>query len=183
MSLIVHDAAADDIAACLSIYAYHVKHGFGTFDETPPSLSEYDAKWRGIVDAGLPFLVAIEGSEVIGFAYASVFRPRPGYRYTVEDSVYIRDDRRGRGVGKALLWPLLERLQGLGVRQVVAVIGDSQNTGSIGLHAKAGFTHSGTMRSVGYKHGRWVDTVMMQKALNGGDGTGPPPQGAWRVPK
>jgi phosphinothricin acetyltransferase len=182
MTLIVRDANESDLAQVHAIYAHHVRHGFGTFDEVPPSLGDYQRKWHDVVAAGLAWLVAVEGGEVLGFAYASVFRPRTGYRYTVEDSVYVRDDRRGRGIGSALLTPLIGRCADAGARQVVAVIGDSRNTGSIALHAKAGFTHSGTMRSVGFKLGRWVDTVMMQKALNGGDASLPPPVGAWRLP-
>ena len=181
MTLVVRDAVASDMAAVQAIYAHHVMHGFGTFDETPPSVAEYSAKWRGVVDAGLAWLVAVEGSEVVGFAYASPFRPRTGYRYTVEDSVYVRDDRRGRGVGSALLAPLVGQCEAVGARQVVAVIGDSGNTGSIALHAKAGFAHAGTVTSVGFKFGRWVDIVFMQRALNGGAATMPPAQGAWRA--
>ena len=182
MTLIVRDANDSDMAAVQAIYSHPVGHGFGTFDEVPPPLSAYERKWREVVDAGLAWLVAVEASEVVGFAYASVFRPRTGYRYTVEDSVYVRDDRRGRRVGSALLTPLIGRCEAAGARQVVAVIGDSRNAGSIALHAKAGFVHSGTMRAVGFKLGRWVDIVMMQKALNGGDTTVPPPPGAWRLP-
>jgi phosphinothricin acetyltransferase len=180
MTLVVRDANESDVAGMHAIYSHHVRHGFGTFDEEPPSLGAYERKWRDVVDAGLAWLVAVDGGEVLGFAYASVFRPRTGYRYTVEDSVYVRDDRRGRGVGGALLMPLIARCEAAGARQVVAVIGDSGNTGSLALHTKAGFTHSGTIRSVGFKLGRWVDIVMMQRALNGGDTTLPPPAGAWR---
>lgn len=179
MTLVVRDAVASDMAAVQAIYAHHVMHGFGTFDETPPSVAEYSAKWRGVVDAGLAWLVAVEGPDVVGFAYASPFRPRTGYRYTIEDSVYVRDDRRGHGVGSALLAPLVQRCEAVGARQVVAVIGDSKNAGSIALHTKAGFKHAGTVKSVGFKLGRWVDIVFMQRALNGGDATMPPTQPAW----
>jgi phosphinothricin acetyltransferase len=181
MNRIVRDANAADIAAVHAIYAHHVSHGFGTFDEVPPSLGEYEAKWRGVVEAGLAWLVAVEANDVVGFAYASPFRPRTGYRYTVEDTVYVRDDRRGRGVGTALLPPLIARCEAAGARQVVAVIGDSQNAGSIALHAKAGFEHAGTMKSVGFKLGRWIDVVLMQRSLGGGDETPPPAQGARRA--
>jgi phosphinothricin acetyltransferase len=182
MTPTIRAAEARDIAAVHAIYSHHVLHGFGTFDEVPPTLSAFEAKWRDNAATGLPWLVATEASDVVGYAYASPFRPRTGYRYTVEDSVYVRDDRRGRGIGAALLRPLIGACEGLGVRQVVAVIGDSKNAGSIALHAKAGFTHGGTMTSVGYKLGRWVDIVFMQRALNGGDRSPPPPQGAWRLP-
>jgi L-amino acid N-acyltransferase YncA len=178
----VRDARADDIAAVHAIYSHHVLHGFGTFDEVPPSLETYTAKWREVVAMGLPWLVAVDGNEVLGFAYASAFRPRTGYRYTLEDSVYIRNDQRGRGIGMALLEPLIARCVERGARQLVAVIGDSHNAGSIALHRKAGFAHAGTVKAVGFKLGRWVDIVFMQRALNGGDGSLPPTEGAWRLP-
>jgi phosphinothricin acetyltransferase len=178
----VRDATAADVPSLQAIYAHHVMHGFGTFDEVPPNLAAMEAKWRGIVASGLPWLVAEEAGEVAGFAYASIFRPRPGYRYSVEDSVYVRDDRRGRGVGAKLLGRLIERCELAGVRQVIAVVGDSQNAASIGLHRRAGFEHSGIIKCVGFKLGRWVDIVMMQRALNGGDMTLPPPAGAWTQP-
>ena len=181
MTLSVRDARAEDFPAVHAIYAHHVLHGFGTFEEVPPAVDQYSAKWREVIALGLPWLVAVDGDRVAGFAYGSTFRPRTGYRYTVEDSVYVRDDLRGRGVGSALLGPLLARLEAIGTRQVVAVIGDTQNIGSIALHAKAGFAHVGTVKAAGFKHGRWVDIVLMQRALNGGDATLPPPQGAWRT--
>jgi phosphinothricin acetyltransferase len=180
MTLNVRDANGDDTAAVHAIYSHHVLRGFGTFDEVPPAPSAYADKWRDVVAMGLPWLVAVDGSEVVGFAYASAFRPRSGYRYTLEDSVYVREDRRGRGVGMALLTPLIERCAAVGARQVVAVIGDAQNAGSIALHAKAGYAHAGTVKAVGFKLGRWVDIVFMQRALNGGDASMPPAQGAWR---
>lgn len=181
MTLSVRDAKAGDIAALHAIYSHHVLHGLGTFDEVPPALSDFEEKWRASVSHELSWLVAIDDGAVVGFAYASLFRPRRGYRYTVEDSVYIRDDYRKRGVGSALLWPLLARCEALGVRQVVAVIGDSGNTGSIRLHAKHGFRQAGTVAGAGFKFGRWVDIVLMQRALNGG-ASGVPPEGAgwWR---
>jgi L-amino acid N-acyltransferase YncA len=155
-------------------------HGLGTFDEVPPSVDAFSQKWRASLTHGLAWLVAVDGAQVAGFAYASLFRPRPGYRYTVEDSVYIRDDYRRQGVGSALLAPLIGRCEALGVRQVVAVIGDSGNAGSIGLHAKHGFTPAGTVVGAGFKFGRWVDIVLMQRALNGG-AQGVPGDGAgWR---
>lgn len=180
MTLRVRNANGDDLAAVHAIYSHHVLHGFGTFDEVPPTIADCTAKWRDIAAMGLPWLVAAQGEEIVGFAYASAFRPRSGYRYTLEDSVYIRDDRRGRGIGTALLTPLVERCAAAGARQVVAVIGDSANAGSISLHAKAGYSHAGTVKAVGFKLGRWVDIVFMQRALNGGDGSLPPASGAWR---
>jgi L-amino acid N-acyltransferase YncA len=179
MRLEVRDAAAADLPAVQSIYAHHVLHGFGTFDEVAPDLAAMETKWRGVVANGLPWLVAVEAGTIAGYAYATPFRPRTGYRYSVEDSVYVHNDRRGAGIGLALLEPLIARLEGLGARQVVAVIGDSQNAGSIALHRKCGFEPAGIVRGVGYKLGRWVDIVMMQRALNGGQSTPPPPRGAW----
>ena len=182
MTAIVRDAVAADMAALQAIYAHHVLNGFGTFDEIAPSVDEMKEKWRGIVGAGLPWLAAERDGAVVGYAYASIFRPRTGYRYTIEDSVYIREDQRGRGVGTALLLPLVQRCEATGARQLVAVIGDSKNAGSIALHRKAGFREAGTLQSAGYKHGRWVDIVFMQRALNGGDASGPTVERAWRLP-
>lgn len=176
---LVRNAHVQDIPALAEIYAHHVLHGFGTFDAVPPTVQEFEAKWTAIVALGLPFLVAEADGTIAGYAYASQFRPRPGYRYTIEDSVYIRDDQRGCGIGGALMGPLLARCEAIGARQVLAVIGDSLNAGSIGLHRKFGFDHAGTVRGAGFKHGRWVDIVMMQKAMNGGFGTLPPERGAW----
>ncbi|MBP6015002.1 MAG: N-acetyltransferase [Alphaproteobacteria bacterium] len=180
MTANVRDADVRDLPALHAIYSHHVLHGFGTFDEVPPSLTAFEEKWRAVVDAGLPWLVAEGEGEVLGYAYASIFRPRTGYRYTIEDSVYIRDDQRGHGLGTALLRPLISRCEATGARQVVAVIGDSKNTGSIALHRKAGFREAGTLASVGYKFGRWVDIVFMQRTLNGGDAVPPTGPGAWR---
>jgi phosphinothricin acetyltransferase len=181
MTILVRDAEASDIAAVHAIYSHHVLTGLGTFDEVPPPVADFEAKWRASLSHGLSWLAAIDQGVPVGFAYASLFRPRRGYRYTVEDSVYIRDDYRKRGVGSALLAPLLTRCEVLGVRQVVAVIGDSGNTGSIRLHAKHGFRQAGTVVGAGFKFGRWVDIVLMQRALNGG-ASGVPPDGAgwWR---
>ena len=167
--------------ALQAIYGHHVLHGLGTFDEVPPPTGEIEDKWRASLTHGLSWLVALDAGEPVGFAYASLFRPRKGYRYTVEDSVYIRDDQRCRGVGTALLGPLVARCTALGVRQVVAVIGDSDNVGSIRLHAKHGFKQAGTVTGAGFKFGRWVDIVLMQLALNGGaHGTPPETAGWWR---
>jgi L-amino acid N-acyltransferase YncA len=182
MSLRIRDAIAADTPSLHAIYSHHVLHGFGTFDEVPPPLTAMDEKWRGVVASGLPWLVAEDAGTIAGFAYASIFRPRTGYRYSVEDSVYIRDDLRGRGIGAQLLEQLIPRCEAVGARQVVAVIGDSKNTGSIALHRNAGFEHAGTIKGIGFKLGRWVDIVMMQRALNGGDQTPPPSKGAWILP-
>lgn len=177
--LAIRNATPDDAHDLHAIYAHYVLHGFGTFEEVPPGTSSFEDKIRTIAKHGLPFLVAQSGGDIVGYAYASPFRPRTGYRYSVEDSVYVRDDQRGRGVGLQLLKALIPRCEATGTRQIIAVIGDSQNHGSIGIHARAGFEHAGTVRGAGYKLGRWVDIVMMQLALNGGTTTIPPAQGAW----
>ncbi|MBI1212797.1 MAG: GNAT family N-acetyltransferase [Alphaproteobacteria bacterium] len=178
-ALLIRNVTERDAADLHAIYAHYVLHGFGTFEEVPPGVSSFDEKIRLIAAHGLPFLVAQSGDEVLGYTYASPFRPRTGYRYSVEDSVYVRDGHRGHGIGLKLLNALIPRCEACGVRQVVAVIGDSENRGSIAAHERAGFEHAGTVRGVGYKLGRWVDIVMMQLPLNGGTTTHPPARGAW----
>lgn len=173
--MIIRPATQADAGALAAIYGHHVLHGFGTFEEEPPSVEEMGRRLAAIVERELPYLVAEDAGRVLGFAYAGPFRPRAAYRYTVEDSVYVAPDAIGRGVGRAVLSEVLAACEALGVRQVVAVIGDSGNAGSVGLHTALGFTHAGVGASLGFKHGRWVDIVWMQKALNGGDAT--PPQG------
>lgn len=171
--MIVRPSTEADAEALAAIYGHHVLHGFGTFEETPPPPLEMARRRSAIVSQGLPHLVAEDAGRVLGFAYAGPFRPRAAYRYTVEDSVYVAPDVIGRGVGRAVLSEVLAACEALGLRQVVAVIGDSGNAGSIGLHRALGFQHTGLGKSVGFKHGRWVDIVWMQKALNGGDATAP----------
>ena len=171
--MIIRAATAEDADALAAIYGHHVLHGFGTFEEEPPSPAEMETRRAAIAGRGLPYLVAEEAGAVLGFAYAGPFRPRQAYRYTVEDSVYIAPDAVGRGVGRAVLSAVIDACAAQGVRQVVAVIGDSGNAASIGLHRTLGFTDAGVGRSFGFKHGRWVDIVWMQKSLNGGDETPP----------
>lgn len=171
--MIIRAATSEDAAALAAIYGHHVLHGFGTFEEEPPSAAEMDSRRAAIVARGLPYLVAEDAGRVLGFAYAGPFRPRQAYRYTLEDSVYIAPDAVGRGVGKAVLSAVIAACEALGIRQLVAVIGDSGNAASIGLHRSLGFVDAGVGRSFGWKHGRWVDIVWMQKALNGGDQTAP----------
>ena len=165
----IRPALETDAPALAAIYGHAVAHGLGTFEETPPSASEMAARWRNITGRGLPYLVAEEDGRVLAFAYASPFRPRPGYRFTAEDSVYVAPDAVGRGLGRAVLSEVLTACEALGLRQIMAVIGDSGNAASIGLHTSLGFTHAGIGQGLGFKHGRWVDIVWMQKALNGGD--------------
>ncbi|MGA0605463.1 GNAT family N-acetyltransferase [Phenylobacterium sp. VNQ135] len=173
--MIIRPAEARDTEALAAIYDHHVLHGFGSFELKPPGLAWMEAKRLDIQGYGLPFLVAELDGRVAGYAYAGPFRPRPGYRFTVEDSVYVAPDAQGRGVGRAVLSAVLEQCEAMGLRQVVAVIGDSGNAGSIGLHRALGFEDAGVGRSLGFKHGRWVDIVWMQKSLNGGDAS--PPEG------
>ena len=167
--MIIRPAQEKDAEALAAIYADAVLHGFGTFEEVAPSAADMDGRRRAVQDMGLPYLVAEQDGMVLGFAYASPFRPRAAYRYTLEDSVYVSPEAKGKGVGRAVLSSVIEACEALGVRQLIAVIGDSENAGSVGLHKALGFEQTGVGRSVGFKHGRWVDIVHMQKPLNGGD--------------
>ncbi len=169
----VRDATEADIPAVQSIYVPHVLNGLASFEEAPPSAVEMKRRWRAVVDGGFPYLVAEHDSRIAGYAYASPYRARPGYRYSVENSVYVADEAHGLGVGSGLLKVLIERCTELGYRQMIAVIGDSENTASISLHAKHGFTEVGAIKSVGFKLGRWVDSVIMQLPLGEGDSTLP----------
>jgi len=171
--MIVRPAQDSDGEAILAIYAHHVLHGLGTFEETPPSAAEMAARRTAVLAQGLPYLVAEEAGAVLGFAYAGRFNARAAYRYTVEDSVYIAPDAIGKGVGKALLTRLLDDCAALGMRQMMAVVGDSGNEASLALHRSLGFIRQGVGKSLGFKHGRWVDIVWLQKSLNGGDATAP----------
>jgi phosphinothricin acetyltransferase len=155
------------MARVAEIYAAHVLEGFGTFEETPPDAAEMDARRRSVQSLQLPFLV-LEADRVQGFAYASPFRTRSAYRYTAEDSVYVAADQVGRGVGAALLAGVILDCERLGLRRMLAVIGDSDNAASIALHARHGFQACGLFPAVGYKRGRWLDVVLMDKPLNGG---------------
>lgn len=165
----VDDVAAAEVEQVTAIYAHHVIHGTGTFELDPPSAQEMADRIAAVVDVGLPFLVARDATGVVGFAYAGPYRSRPAYRFTVEDSIYLSPQARGRGIGTALLTALLSRCERWGARQVIAVIGDSANVASVRVHEKCGFSHAGVLRSVGWKHGRWLDTVLMQRPLGAGD--------------
>ncbi len=166
--MIVRDAAADDVPALAAIYGHHAVHGLGTFEEAPPEAADMAARLAAVRARGLPYLVAADEDGVAGFAYASPFRLRAAYRYTVEDSVYIAPGRAGQGIGKFLLAEVIARCEALGLRQMIAIVGDSGNAGSIGLHRSLGFDLKSVMPAVGFKHGRWVDIVWMQRTLNGG---------------
>jgi L-amino acid N-acyltransferase YncA len=157
-----------DVAAITAIYRYHVLHGLASFEEEPPASDEIARRRREVVARGLPYLVAERGGRVLGYCYASLYRTRSAYRYTVEDSIYIDNDERGRGLGRMLLSELIAQCTAQGYRQMVAVIGGSEQWPSIGLHRALGFADVGTLRAVGFKFGGWVDTVLMQRALGPG---------------
>ena len=169
----VRDATEADMAAVQVIYAEAVLHGLASFEEAPPTLDDMLARRAKVLGQGLPWLVAELDGRVAGYAYASSYRDRSGYRYTIEDSVYVAPDMQGRGVGRALLAALLERCNAGPWRQMVAVIGDSENRGSIALHESLGFRMVGTLEAVGFKLGRWVDSVFMQIPLGEGGDTLP----------
>ena len=168
------------MAALAAIYGHHVRHGLATFEEIPPDQGEMARRCLAIQDQGLPYLVAqYDGGagqgagQILGFAYAGPYRPRPAYRFTLEDSIYVDPQHLGRGVGTGLLAQLIERSTALGYRQMVAVIGDHDNLGSIRLHEAFGFRQVGTLNAPGFKLGRWVDVVILQRALGAGDSTLP----------
>jgi L-amino acid N-acyltransferase YncA len=171
--MIFRAAARTDLPAVAAIYGEAVLNGLGTFEEEPPAEAEMGQRMAAIQARGLPYLVAEIDGVVQGFAYAAPFRLRAAYRYTVEDSVYVSPAAKGQGLGKALLAALIEACEAMGLRQMIAVIGDSGNAGSIGAHQSLGFAHAGLFRDIGYKHGRWVDVVIMQRILN--DGAESPP--------
>jgi phosphinothricin acetyltransferase len=169
----IRDATEADVPDIQAIYAHHVLHGTGTFEEEPPSVEEMLDRFHHVVDHGGVWLVATDATGVLGYGYYAQFRDRSAYRFTVEDSIYVREDVRGQGVGKALVSRLIELATAAGLRQMIAVIGDSENVGSIGVHASLGFHRIGTMKSAGIKFGRWIDVVTMQRALGKGDATLP----------
>lgn len=165
----IRDATAADIPAIQAIYAHHVLHGLASFEEVAPSVEEMRSRYAAIAGAGMPYLVAEVDGRVRGYGYASAYRTRSAYRYTLENSIYIDERARGQGVGTALLDALVSRCRKGPWRQMLAVIGDSANAASIGVHRKAGFRQVGLLEKVGYKHGRWVDSVVMQLELSPAD--------------
>ncbi|HLP07454.1 MAG TPA: GNAT family N-acetyltransferase [Opitutaceae bacterium] len=173
--VLLRDATEADIPAVQAVYAHHVLHGTGTFEEIPPDVAEMTRRWREVRERGFPWLVAVAQNRVVGYAYANWFRARTAYRFTCEDSIYLAPDWCARGLGTRLLGELLARCEAAGARQMLGVIGDSANHGSVRLHARLGFVPVGTMRAVGLKFGRWLDVVMMQRTLGAGAGT--PPEG------
>ncbi|MBN8939408.1 MAG: GNAT family N-acetyltransferase [Rhizobiales bacterium] len=175
--VVVRDATAADMAAVQEIYSHHVLHGLATFEESPPSVEEMLARRAAVLGAGLPYLAAEQGGRIVGYSYATAYRPRPAYRHAIEDSVYVADGLAGQGIGTHLLAGLIARCEAGPWRQMLAVIGDSGNQGSIALHRSLGFEPAGTLKSVGFKLGRWVDTVLMQRPLGDGAATLPHPAG------
>jgi L-amino acid N-acyltransferase YncA len=172
----IRNAEESDMPAIQAIYWHHVMHGFGSFEEAAPDVTEMTRRWCLICDQGLPFLVGVIDGSVLGYAYVGPFRPRSAYRHTIEDSIYISPDAQRRGIGRLLLEELITRCTDMGFRQMVAVIGDSGNMASIKLHLAMGFRYAGSLLSVGFKFGSWVDSVMMQRALGEGDANLPPPK-------
>jgi phosphinothricin acetyltransferase len=175
MSVAIIDATAAHTAQIQAIYAHWVLNGSGSFEEVPPDADEMSRRRRAVQDLGLPYLVAEENGVVQGFAYAGPYRPRSGYRFTVEDSVYVAPWSHGKGIGRQMLTEVIARAEALGRLQMLGIIGDSANVASIGLHEALGFRRVGVFQSIGFKFGRWVDTVMMQRSLGPGDSILPKP--------
>jgi phosphinothricin acetyltransferase len=169
----IRPAAASDLPTITAIYDYAVRTGTATFELDPPDLAEMTARFGKLKDGGYPYLVAAQGGAVLGYAYAGPYRPRPAYRFTVENSVYFAPEAQRRGMGIVLLNELIAQSTRSGFRQMIAVIGDSANAGSIAVHTRAGFELIGIHRNVGFKFGRWLDTVMMQRALGDGGAAAP----------
>jgi L-amino acid N-acyltransferase YncA len=167
--ILVRDSMNADMSAVQRIYAYYVLHGLGSFEEEPPSVVELRRRRDDVLGRGLPYLVAEIDGAVVGYSYAALYRDRSAYRYTVENSVYVDGDASRRGVGRALLSAVIARCEIGRWRQMIAVIGDSNNVASIALHESLRFRLVGTLRAVGFKHGRWVDSVLMQRELGAGD--------------
>jgi phosphinothricin acetyltransferase len=173
----IRNAREDDLPAITDIYADAVRHGTASYELEPPSLTEMRTRFQALAAGGFPYLVAERAGVVAGYAYARPFRPRPAYRFVVEDSVYVAPDARGTGIGRALITRLIEESRRLGFRQMIAVIGDGRpDSPSVKLHEALGFRHSGRLEGSGFKHGRWLDTVFMQLAMNGGAAAPPDPE-------
>jgi len=171
----IRDSAPEDLPAMHAIYAHAVLNGTASWEWEPPPADVLGQRRQIILDAGFPWIVAESGGAVLGYAYASSYRPRAAYRWTCEDSIYISPDAQGRGVGRLLLAALIERCTAMGLRQMIAVIGDANSLPSIRLHSAMGFVMAGAVRSAGYEHGRWLDQVLMQRPLGAGDGEPPAP--------
>jgi L-amino acid N-acyltransferase YncA len=170
---LIRPSTEADIPAIQVIYAHHVLHGTGTFETEPPAVADMTARRADVLSKKLPWLVIESGGVIQGYAYANWFKPRAAYRFSVEDSIYMAPDSGGKGLGKLLLTELLAQLERGGIRKAMAVIGDSANAGSIGVHKACGFEHVGVMKSCGWKFGAWRDIVLMEKTLGAGDTTCP----------
>lgn len=162
-----------DLAAITAIYAHHVLHGTGTFETTPPSEEDMATRRADVLSKGLPYLVVEDATGVVGFAYCNWFKPRPAYRFSAEDSIYLAPSAAGRGLGRLLLTELMAQAERAGVRKLIAVIGDSANSGSIGVHQACGFTHVGVLGACGWKFERWLDVVLMERAIGMGSASAP----------
>jgi L-amino acid N-acyltransferase YncA len=169
----IRPAEEADLAFITEIYEHAVRYGTATFELIPPDLVEMTRRYRTLIDGGFPYFVATLDGRVVGYAYAGAYRPRPAYRFTVENSIYLQPSTHRRGIGLQLLQRLILECEARGYRQMIAVIGDSTNAGSVGVHTRTGFTLIGTHPNVGLKFGRWLDTVMMQRALGEGASTVP----------
>jgi L-amino acid N-acyltransferase YncA len=165
-----------DLPAITAIYSHHVLHGTGTFETDPPSETDMAARRADVLAKGLPYLVAEDDGRVLGYAYCQWFKPRPAYRFSAEDSIYLHPDAQGKGLGKELLAELERQAESAGIRKLIAVIGDSANQGSVGVHRTLGFKPVGVIQSCGWKFGKWLDIVLMEKQIGAGDST--PPQSA-----
>ena len=173
MTLTIRPATLSDIPSITRIYAHAVTTGTASFELEPPDEAEMTRRMRSVLDGGFPYLAADIDGSLAGYAYASLYRTRPAYRFTVENSVYVAPDNHRRGIGKALLLALIEACTELGFRQMIAVIGDSNQAASIGVHRACGFSDAGNLRSIGWKFGRWLDTPLMQRALGDGSTSDP----------
>ncbi|QWA10592.1 N-acetyltransferase [Sodalis ligni] len=171
--IVIGDAAEAEVAAIRDIYAWHVINGIASFETEPPGLAEMLARRASVLEKGLPWLTAKRDGQVLGYCYLGLYRTRYAYRFTVEDSVYVHPDWGGQGIGSLLLSQAIGRAERGGWRQMLAIIGNSENRGSIRLHEKLGFSQTGIMTAVGFKHGRWVDTLLMQRPLGEGQTTLP----------
>lgn len=170
---LIRPSREDDVAAIAAIYAHHVLHGTGTFETEAPTEADMAARRTDVLSRNLPYLVAERDGQVLGFAYCNWFKPRPAYRFSAEDSIYLAEAARGQGIGSQLLAALSQAAEAAGVRKLIAVIGDSANTGSIRVHQSQGFTHVGVLKDSGWKFGQWRDVVLMDKVLGAGSTTAP----------
>ncbi len=171
--LIIRNSLPEDIADITAIYTHHVLHGTGTFEIDPPTCDDMANRRTDVLSKGLPYLVAVEGNQLLGFAYCNWFKPRPAYRFSAEDSIYLAPEAQGRGLGRSLLTELMQRAEAVGVRKLIAVIGDSANQSSIGVHQSVGFAPAGLLKSCGWKFERWLDVILMDKTLGVGDSSAP----------